>query len=225
MARIAETVKRVLRRFRVARILSMRELMTSLECSRSTVQRRLKTWGCLSSYNCNGAYYALPDVVSFDSRGMWRFGEARFSRYGNLTSTVAGVIGDSDCGLSAAELGEALGVNAHSFISRFASHPRLARERLGGRHVYFCSDPEVGKRQRSARRRAEARTGPALPSDAEAVSIFAEMIRHPDRDAESVARQLQAQGVDIEPCRIRRLLERHGLGSEKKTGDLESRLR
>ena len=52
---------------------------------------------------------------------------------------------------------------------------------------------------------------------AEAVSIFAEMIRYPDRDAESVARQLQAQGVDVEPCRIRRLLERHGLGSEKKS--------
>ena len=127
MARVAEMVRRVLHRFRAAKILKMAELMASLGCSRSTVQRRLKTWGCLSSYNCNSAYYALPEVVAFDSLGVWRFGEARFSRYGNLTATVIGVIGDSEVGLSAAELGEVLGINAYSFISRFASHPGEAR--------------------------------------------------------------------------------------------------
>jgi len=216
MARVAEVVKRVLHRFRAAKILSMGELMASLECSRSTVQRHLKTWGCLSSYNCNSAYYALPEVVAFDSRGVWRFGEARFSRYGNLTSTVIGVISDSEVGLSAAELGEVLGINAYSFISRFASHPRLTRKKLGGRYVYFCSESEVRERQRSARHQAEIRPRIALPSDAEAVLIFAEMIRHPDKDVESVARRLEAQGVDVGPCRIGQLLDHHGLRPEKK---------
>ena len=220
MARVAEVVRRVLHRFRAAKILKMAELMASLGCSRSTVQRRLKTWGCLSSYNCNSAYYALPEVVTFDSLGVWRFGEARFSRYGNLTATVIGVIGDSEVGLSAAELGEVLGINAYSFISRFASHPRLTREKLGGRYVYFCSESEVSERQRSARQQAKSRPRIALPSDAEAVLIFAEMIRHPEKDMGSVAHRLEAQGVDVGPCRIGQLLDHHGLRPEKK-GALE----
>lgn len=209
MAQATKESENALRRFRADKILTLTDLMALLRCSRSTVQRRLKAWECLNSYNCNGAYYALPETVAFDCRGIWRCRNARFSRYGNLTSTVVGVISDSEAGMSAGELSKVLDMNAYSFISQFTSHPRLRRDKYGARYVYFSSDPQRGQQQRAARQNAYIEA--ALPSDAESVLILAEMLRHPGRDMESLSSVLKSQGVEVSPYRIQSLLDHHGL--------------
>ena len=141
MQTTSEIVRRALRQFGLARIVTLSELMVFLECSRRTAQRHLKNWGCVTSYNCNSIYYALPAVVEFDVNGLWRHRDACFSSYGNLVETVTGLVCASAAGLTAAELGEMLAVNPHSFISRFRSHPALHREKIGGRFVYL----EIGR--------------------------------------------------------------------------------
>jgi hypothetical protein len=153
----------------------------------------------------------VPQVVQFDADGLWRHRGVFFSRHGSLTETVVALVGGSPAGLTAAELGRKLGVNAYSFISRFAAHPGLTRERLGGRHVYFSSDPGVRGRQAEARGRTLAAAEAALPSDAEAVQVFAEMIRHPELEPDETSRRLAARGVRVDAARIQRLLDRHGL--------------
>ena len=211
MDAVARAARKVLERFRAARILTLAELVVLLGCSVRTAHRRLKTWGALNSYNCNGRFYTVPQVVQFDADGLWRCRGAFFSRHGSLTGTVVALAGSSPAGLTAAELGRKLGVNAHSFISRFAAHPGLARERIGGRHVYFSSDPRVRRRQAESRGQALAASGAVLPSDAEAVQVFAEMIRHPELEPDETSRRLAARGVRVDAARIQRLLDRYGL--------------
>jgi len=211
MKALASAARKVLARFRTARILTLAELVVLLGCSVRTAHRRLKTWGALNSYNCNGRFYTVPQVVQFDADGLWRCRGAFFSRHGSLTETVVALVGSSPAGLTAAELGRKLGMNAQSFISRFAAHPGLARERIGGRHVYFSSAPGVRRRQAEARGQALAADAAALPSDAEAVQVFAEMIRHPELEPDETSRRLAARGMRIGADRIVRLLDRHGL--------------
>lgn len=211
MKAVSSASRKVLARFRTARILTLAELVVLLGCSVRTAHRRLKTWGALNSYNCNGRFYTVPQIVQFDAEGLWRCRGAFFSRHGSLTETVVALVGSSPAGLTAAELGCKLGVNAHSFISRFAGHPRLARERIGGRHVYFSSDPDMHRRQTEARGRSSGGAAAVRLSDAEAVQVFAEMIRHPALEPDETSRRLAARGVRVGAEQIVYLLDRYGL--------------
>lgn len=218
MSTARELVGKIAEKLRAAKIFTLAELMLHLECSRSTVQRRLRQWGCLSSYNCNGRYYTLPETAAFDSRGLWRCRGAGFSRYGNLASTVTGLVRDSEAGLSAGELGGLLGMNAHSFISHFASHPRLSREKLGGRYIYFSADRARGEAQRAARNDSEAGVPVAL-SDAEAVLLLVELVRRPQTGSAELAVILRGQVPRITPDLIDGFLRSHGLEGKKGASD------
>ena len=112
-------LRMALKTFRARKVCTIPQLADLLECSAPTVRRRLKGWSAHTSYNKNGRYYALPDVVSFDANGLWRYGTICFSRHGNLRQTLIGVVGNSRAGLCAAEVRELLGVEPRSFLSLF----------------------------------------------------------------------------------------------------------
>ena len=205
----ADLVGRVLRRFRAVGVLTLVELMLLLECSRRTVQRYLRKWGCLTSFNGNGSHYALPCSARFDRHGLWQCGEARFSRHGNLVRTVVGVVRDSSAGLTAAELGTLLGVDAHSFISRFRAHPELHRERLQGRFVYFAADGVVREGQVAARHRLAE----AVPNlvDSEAVAVLVALVKRPGSTCEELSERVRDGTPRATPAAICRFLGAHGL--------------
>jgi len=204
-----ETVERALGDFGLAKVMTLGELMALLKCSRRTVQRYLKQWGCLTSYNRNSSCYVLPAVVEFDDNGLWRHGDARFSRYGNLVETVVGLVCDSAAGLTAAELGKLLGVNPYSFISRFGSHPSLYREKFGGRFIYLAAGKSVRARQIATRRAADNKTEHL--SDAEAVVVLVDLIKHPDSNCLDLSRRLKPRLPRATPTAVHSLLSSHGL--------------
>jgi hypothetical protein len=201
------------KKLRLANIFQIGELMVWLCCSVATARRRLRDWSACSSINCNGAYYALPHVPRFDADGLWRCGDALFSRHGNLRDTVCHLVAASPAGLTSAELGAALGMEARSFLSHFRGDARLGAVREGRGDVWVSGDPEVAARQLAARRE-RGRAGDGLPSDAEAVLVLAEMIRRPDAGVEEVARALAARGTPVGAGPILRLLERHKLAKK-----------
>jgi len=200
-------------RFRLAKIMTMSHLMALLGCSRSTVQRRLRQWGCHTSYNLNGRYYALPDVVRFDRRGLWRCGRARFSVHGNLGQTVAALVGASSSGMTAAELSAELGMNAHSFLWGFVRRGTLARARMHGRFVYFSADREHRGRQRDRR---AGLGGKGSLSDADAVTVLVAFIKEPILGPLALAERVRARAPTATPAAIERLFAAHGLERAKK---------
>lgn len=211
MGMLRATTDAAVRAFRAAKIMTLVELAVLFGRSGRTVHRRLHEWGAISSYNCNGRYYCLPEVAEFDGNGLWRFRCAAFSRHGTLTDTVAALVRSSATGLTAAELEETLGVGVQNFIARLCAGGTLGRFRHRGRFVYISPEPDPGGRQREARTRA---ADAGLPSDAEAVLVLAEMIRRPGTDLDEVARVLAARGTPVGRGPILRLLERHGLAKK-----------
>lgn len=200
--------------FRRKKVLTLEEVADLIDGSIHTARRRLKEWGALNSYNQNGRYYTLPEVPEFDANGLWRRHGVFFSQHGNLKQTVVELVRRSHAGLDAGEFGSLLGLDPRSFLSAFATHPDLKREKSRGCFVYYASDQAVFDNQRQCRRALHA-TG-RHPTPAEAVAILVEKIKHPTLSHEALSRRLKKQNVSVEPGTIENLFLRHGL-TEKKT--------
>jgi hypothetical protein len=200
--------------FRRRKVLTLGEVAELIGRSIHTVRRRLKEWRAHTSYNQNGRYYALPDVPEFNGDGLWRWRGVFFSRYGNLKQTVAELVRHSQAGLDAGEMRSLLGLEPRSFLSAFADHPQLKREKTRGRFVYYCAEPSIYAQQQQHRAALSAKGRQATP--AEAIAILVEKIRHPQLSNEDLSGRLRKQNLFVEPGIIQDLFTRHSL-SVKKT--------
>ena len=199
--------------FRRRKILTLGEVAELIHSSIHTARRRLKAWHAPNSYNHNGRYYTLPDVPEFDVNGLWRWHGVFFSQYGNLKQTVMELVGCAQAGLDAGEMRTLLGLDPRSFLSAFAQHPRLRREKMQGRFVYYSSQPDLYRRQRQRRCALSAKG--RQPTQAEAITILVEKIKHPALSNEALSRRLRKQKVLVEPETIHNLLVRHDLTVKK----------
>ena len=200
---------KALKAFRRRKVMMLGEVAELVHSSIHTARRRLKEWRAHTSYNQNGRYYALPDVPEFDADGLWHWRGVFFSRYGNLKQTVVELIRRS----SAGEMGSLLGLDPRSFLSSFAEHPQIKREKTQGRFVYYCADRSVysGQQQRRSVLSAEGRQ----PTAFEAIAILVEKIKHPALSNEALSRRLKKQKLSVEPETIKNLFARHGLAVKK----------
>jgi hypothetical protein len=189
------------------------EVAELIKSSIHTARRRLKAWQAHNSYNGNGRYYTLPDVPEFDANGLWRWRDVFFSQHGNLKQTVIELVRRSQAGLDAGELRSLLGLDPRSFLSAFADHPELRREKAQGRFVYYSSDPAVYNGQRQRRRELSAKG--REPTPFEAVAILVETIKHPALSHEALSRRLRKQKIFVEPETIEHLFVRHDLAVKK----------
>ena len=215
MSRESDTqVERARKVFRREMILTLAEVADLLHSSIYTARRRLKQWQALTSYNQNARYYALPDVPTFDANGLWQRRGVFFSRYGTLKQTVVELVRRSQAGLDASDMRALLGLDPRSFLSAFARHPQLRREKTKGRFVYFFSDPAVSGKQREQRSLMAGKA--RLPTDFEAVAILVEKIKCPILNNEELSKRLGKKKLSIAPEVIGNLFAKHGL-SVKKT--------
>ena len=214
MRRVPSAVAdRAVKAFRRAKILSLGAVAELIHSSVHTARRRLKAWRSHHSYNQNGRYYALPDVPEFDAHGLWRWRGVFFSRHGNLKQTVIEQVRCSEAGLDATEMRTIMGLDPRSFLSAFAHHPQLRREKTQGRFVYYAADPALGARQRQHRGAMSARA--RLPTEFEAVAILVEQIKQPASSVEELSRRLKRRKLSVAPQTIQNLFARYGLTVKK----------
>lgn len=214
----AEAVRHELRR---AQIFTVGELAGRLGASLPTARRRLRDWDAHTSYNCNGRYYALPGVPLFDAEGLWQCRAARFSRYGNLRETVAGLVRAAPAGLTAPELSAALGLEARTFLAHLRDRLGLAREACGRGYVWLAEDAAV--REPQWRARQELLAAATDLTAAEAVMVLVELVRHPQFGPVELTAALRATVPRLSPARIERFLDRHGLAEKKRASRSPSR--
>jgi hypothetical protein len=208
----------VLDQFRRQKIATIEQLVKWLKCSVITVRRRLKRWQSFTSINQNGRYYSLPQIPVFDQNGLWRYQAVLFSKHGNLKQTIVALIANSAKGLSAVEIARFVGLAPNSsFISRFKNMPGVQREKHHGRFIYLSDRPEVYSFQKRAL--ASNRRAGGLPTDAEAVMILVELIKHPGIGVEQLAARVAKHSPWVEPAAVRAFLELHGL--VKKNSDTQ----
>ena len=214
----AEKENETLSVFRRSRIMTITKLAHHLDCSTPTVRNRLRNWGALTSYNRNGRFYALANVAKFDENGLWKYKGVFFSQWGTLKHTVRHVVRNSPAGLDASEIGRLVGLPARSFMAQLRKIQGLRREKYEKRFVYYSDEDHTYRSQRSLRAKESKKMPKKLPSDAEAIFILVDRIKHPDFSEEQCAKRLRKKGKSISIVAVRNLLTYHGI--EKKTPDI-----
>ena len=206
--------ERARKTFERCKTMTLEEVAKFIHSSIYTARRRLKQWEATNSYNHNGRYYTLPNVPEFDANGLWRWRGVFFSKHGNLKQTVIAVVQRSVAGLDAGELGVLVGLDPRSFLSAFATEPKLRREKTQGRFIYYGADDAVYNRQRECRL-GMLHAASRQPTPSDAIAILVEKIKHPALSPESLSRQLRKQNVLIESGSLSDFFLRHGLTLKK----------
>jgi len=208
--------KQVYQRLRRQKIITIDQLVRLLTCSVITARRRLKKWQTYTSINKNGRYYTLPQIPVFDENGLWWYQTVLFSKYGNLTKTIVELIKTSQKGLSAVEIAGIVDLTPNSsFLSRIKNVPGVRREKHQGRFVYLSDRPEIYSRQKH--RWTLSRSVVDFPTDAQAIIILVQLIKHPGIGIEQLASKVSKQDKRIDPGAVGRFLQFHDL--LKKTSD------
>jgi len=202
--------KKVLQKFRRQKIITLDQLVKLLTCSVITARRRLKKWQTYTSINKNGRYYALPQIPVFDENDLWWYQTVLFSKHGNLTQTIVELIRASEKGLSAVEIAGIVDLAPNSsFLSRIKDVPGIRREKHQGRFIYLSDRPEIYNKQKH--RWTFSRSIADFPTDAQAIIILVQLIKHPGIGIEQLAGKVAKQDGRIDPGAVRRLLQFHGL--------------
>jgi hypothetical protein len=203
--------KKVVRTLGRLKVITIDQLVELMQCSVITVRRRLKKWNTFTSINQNGRYYTLPQIPVFDDDGLWRYRSILFSKHGNLKQTILGLIRQSQRGLSAGEIAQMVDLSSSSsFFTQIHKVAGIGREKHQGRFVYFSDSPEHYRRQKQER--TLTRDGAIdWPTDAQAVVILVELIKHPGIDIEQLAAKVVHQGRPVEPRIIEEFLTSHDL--------------
>jgi len=203
--------------FRKKKVMTIDDLVNSMNCSTITVRRYLKQWHVITSYNKNGCYYVLPDIPKFNTYGLWQYKTIRFSKYGSLKQSIIHLVEDSICGKDASEISQLVDMDPHSILSRLIRKSDLQRKKVSGVFVYFSVNEQRLKNQ--FQKRLEMRTPESigLPSDAVAVAILVDRIKNPKLTSKTLSRRLQNRGLTVSSTMIENFLLYHGI--LKKTSD------
>lgn len=206
--------------FKKEKVLTLDQLTDLLNCSRRTVQRRLKEWGTYASYNKNGRYYVLSRIPKFDANNLWKHKGIFFSKTGNLKETIHALVNQSLAGLSVSETSRLVEVPLSSFFAQSRYFEQLRREKISARFVYFSKEESTFIKQKLQREAIENREKlESLPSDMLVIMILVEKIKHPDSSIEELSKNLCRKGHQVTKESICNLFEHHGL--IKKTVDIE----
>lgn len=183
--------------FRVPRVLRLEQLCGKLRSSRSTVLRRLDEHGYYSSYNHSGRFLTIGEVAEFDSRGLWVWKTARFSRHGNLKQTVTFLVEDSKQGMTHEELATLLGVRVHNTLLELVQDKRIHRARLGPAFVYLSRKASVRARQVRRRKSVLSQPKKPRPTSRQIIATLLQLIKDPVASRQQMVLRCQRSGVSI----------------------------
>lgn len=209
---------RLIETIRKKKVLTGQQMVEAGRCCLFSARKILKKQGYLNSYNQNARYYTLREIADFDENGLWSYGEASFSRYGNVMDTIIALVEKSDNGYRIKELEKLLDAAVQPRLGELIKQERLDREKIGASYVYVSASERRGHRQLEARREAQERKMlRQLPDKKHTVAVLVEMLSGGSRRAHNVARRLQRQGVQVSSPEVRKIVEYYDLDVSKKT--------
>jgi hypothetical protein len=205
----------VVKIFRAPRILTLEQLCRKMRASRSTVIRRLDEHGYHSSYNHSGRFLTIDEVAEFDSRGLWGFSAARFSKHGNLKETVWQFVEDSEQGMTHEELATLLGVRVHNSLLELVEEEWTHRERLGATFVYLSQQTSVRRKQVRRRKLRLADGQKPRPTARQIIAALLELIKDPRVSNQQIVLGCQRTGVSISRELVDAIFETYELDKKR----------
>ena len=141
-----------------------------------TVYRKLRQLSYRTSYSHQGKYYTLNKLTRFDNLGLWKYDDARFSKYGTLIDTAHALVSSAEKGFTLPELRQLVGCEVKETLLALVRQRRIHREMIGGKYVYFASSQAAQRRQHLARLKGKERLDSAEGPDVLAHEVRAAVI-------------------------------------------------
>lgn len=201
--------------FRAPRVVTLEQLCGKLRSSRSTVLRRLHEHGYYSSYNHSGRFFTIDEVARFDSRGLWSWKRARFSKHGNLKQTVNWFVEESKQGITHEELATLLGVRTHNTLRELVQKKRIRRQRLGPTFVYLSR--KTSRRMAQVRRRKSLLAQPKKPrpTSRQIIATLLQLITDPAATRRQIVLRCQRSGVPLSDELVHAIFETYDLDKKR----------
>lgn len=184
--------------------------------SRTSVFRRLKALGYLTSFTHTGRYYTLPDVPQFDALGLWHYRDVGFSRAGSLRATVVELVDSSPAGRTHRELQELLRVRAHNELLDLVRAEKVRREAMATRGALYVSTDRA-RASEQLERRLKSAAESTMPVSGVVIEVLLELVHAAKIEAApgEVAQRLSARGVRVTVGQVREVFDRYRLGGKK----------
>ena len=205
----------VVQAFRAPRILTLEQLCRRMRASRSTILRRLDEHGYYSSYNHSGKFLTIDEVAQFDSRGLWVWNAARFSKQGSLKETVWHFVENSEHGMTHEELATLLGVRTHNSLLELVQEEWTHRERLGPKFVYLSHKASVRRKQVRRRKSLLEEGQKPRPSTRQIIAALLELIKDPHAPRQKIVLGCQRSGVPISRQLVDGIFETYDLDKKR----------
>ena len=209
-----QTKEQAISIFHSRKVLSIKDLSGIIKKSNRTIYRYLEQWKTYTSYNFNGSYYTLPDIPIFDENGLWVYNNIRFSKHGNLKSTIQHLVDNSSIGMTLNQLQDILGCSFYSVLPKMATDKLIFREKHNGVYMYFSLNKELRKVQLEKLTKSRFELTPAISCET-AIKILVLRIQYPNLDFNKFVSKLHKQGIQSDASQIQAFFEFHGI--EKKT--------
>ena len=201
--------------FRAPRVLTLPQLSQMLQCSRSTILRRLAEHGYYSSYNHSGRFFTIPEVARFDSHGLWTCKTARFSKHGSLKDSLVYLVQSSSQGMTHEELTSWLAVRVHNPLLELTREGTLRRERIGPTFVYLHAKRTRQTEQRRRRKAAMPRRPAVHFTHRQTIATLLELIQDPHVTREEIVHRCSRGGVSISLLVVDAIFERYELDKKR----------
>jgi len=203
-------------------VFTLSDLSAIMKVSVRSVQRRLKKWDTIKSYDNNGQYLALKESSQYNKYFVWNYKGIHFSKYGTLKNTLVWVIKNSETGLKAKEIQQIIGLNTRSFLSHYKNVKEIRREKIQGYYVYFSSEPSEYKYQLRGRKQLLSNKVLISPlKNTVAIAVLVELIKNPEFTEEELSEHLREQKIKfcttLKPQKITEFLMFHNI-KKKRVG-------
>jgi hypothetical protein len=210
---VSERIEKLKKLIEKDRVVDMATLFKVLDTnSRMTVFRHLKRVGYLTSYSHSGRYYTIKGIPNFDSSGLWYFGGAWFSKYGNLRKTLVHFIENAEAGMTHGELENLLHLSVHHTLHDLIQKKSISRKRVERFYLYISCDAKHASAQVSSRKRKitdEQETCPLNPF--ETIEVLVDLLHSEDWRVKSIVNRLKIRKIKVSDYQIDEVFFRYSI--------------
>ena len=195
--------------------MDMDDLLRKTGSSRTTILRRLKDIGYLTSYNHNGKYFALPEFLNFDDSGLFEHKGIYFFKKGGLQELIIHQINSSEKGYNAEELSSKIKTRVGNQLRLFTKKGMIVRKKYSDVYIYFSIDEPIQQKQISNRER-ELKIS-STPEDINVsnekitIRILLEILKNPKAEPHEIGESLREGGLKVADSFVINIFEKYDI--------------
>ncbi len=201
-------------------VVTFDQLTSEFHCSYMSILRRKEELGYLTSYNRYGIGLTLPTIPIFNKFNIWKYGDFLFSKWGDVKSTIVGVVDESPEGLYARDLQRILNIRVNNHLSMCVRENKVFKCPDFGHPVYFSTVVTTRNAQyrlREKRYQDERPVQSQLLSQDKVIKILLLIIKHRVTSAHKLKPLVALEGLSLSERSIQWVLDKYDI---QKKGSL-----